>query len=166
MKNIRLPFTRPSIAFFKHPKVLIPTILLLGISLGIGGLIGYQYFKASTPPVSDTIEENKAPQDVLALIESVEKHVPDLPKNEFPSVATVKELNKLSDQAFFEGAKEGDKVMIYTVSKRAFLFRPDTGEVIRQGPVQIVGDNEDIVASSSAVLSASDSASPALRIKY
>jgi hypothetical protein len=163
--RIRLPRFSPH--SFKNPKVYVPTILLFGVMLGAGGLIGYQMYKTAVPPsVESEMPEDAPPQDVLGLIESVEKKVPDIPKNELPSVATVKDLKSLSDQAFFQGAQVGDRIMIYSVSKRAILFRPSTNEIVRQGPVEIVGENQDENASSSAVLSASDSAQPALRIKY
>jgi hypothetical protein len=166
--QFRLPsFRKPPVPNKKY--VLITSLFISGIVLGAGGIFGWQYYKNLPPPTVAEVPDDKPPQDVLGLIESVEKDVPSIPKNEIPSVATIKDLDSLSDQAFFEGAVEGDRLMIYTVNKRAFLYRPSTGKVVRQGPVEVIGEeDENAPASASAVLSASDSAkeAPALRIKY
>lgn len=173
-----LAYREPRKRKFSLPKLRRPPVLskksfliiglfVSGIVLGAGGIFGYMHFKNQPPPIAADIPDDKPPQDVLGLIETVEKHVPNIPKNEIPSVATIKDLETLSDQAFFEGAAEGDRLMIYAVNKRAFLYRPSTNTVIRQGPVEVIGEeSENTSATSSAVLSASDSAQPALRIKY
>lgn len=162
--QFRLPaFPKPRLPKKKH--LLVGGLFMMGIILGAGGFFGYQYFM-NRPAVIAEDKPETVPQGVLGLIEKVETKVPDIPKNEFPSVATVKDLNTLSDQAFFQGAQVGDKILIYSVSKRAILYRPGSHTVVRQGPVEIIGENDEIDASSSAVLSASDSAQPALRIKY
>ncbi len=156
-------------SFLKPNKkaFVISLIFVFGIVMGAGGIFGYLQLKKTPVPV-EQLQDDKPPQEVLGLIETVEKKVPNIPKNEIPSVATVKDLADLSDQEFLAGAKVGDRIMIYSASKRAILYRPSTNEVIRQGPVEIIGEETDEAekASSSAVLSASDSAVPALRIKY
>lgn len=166
----QLVYREPKKKKFRVPKkkdVIVSIIFFFGVTLGAGGIFAYQYYMNKPVPVAATEElpDKPPPQEVLGLIETVETSVPDIPKNEYPSIATIDDVSKLSDQAFFDGAKEGDKLMIYTVSKRAILYRPDTKQVVRQAPVEVVGDKEE-VSSSSSVLSASDSGQPALRIKY
>ncbi len=160
-KRFRLPL--PS-----KKSIVILSIFVVGIAIGAGGIFGYLHFKKTPAPVAEQLPDNQPPQAVLGLIETVEKKIPNIPKNEIPSVATIKDLSELSDQEFLEGAKVGDRLMIYSAAKLAILYRPSTNEVIRQGPVEIIGEasGEDTASSSSAVLSASDSAVPALRIKY
>lgn len=53
----------------------------------------------------------------------------DLP-NEAPLVQTVGDTDKLSKDDFFNRAKTGDKVLIFTQAKRALLFRPSNGKII------------------------------------
>lgn len=60
-----------------------------------------------------------------------------LPKGETPTIATVTDESKLADQPFFENAKKGDKVLIYTEAKKAYLYRPSTKKIIEIAPVRI-----------------------------
>jgi hypothetical protein len=50
-------------------------------------------------------------------------------------VANIEDTSKLSSNAFFDRAKNGDIVLIYPISKIAVLFRPSTSKVIAIGPV-------------------------------
>lgn len=150
---------------------LVPIFLLFGIAIGVGGIYVYQNYiiEQEEPPEVPLAELNAPPQDVLELIEDVEVDYPEIPKNEIPSVATISDIKSLSDQAFFDGAQEGDRLMIYAAAHMAILYRPSTNEIVRRGPLEIVneeGETSENASSESAVLSASDSAIPALRIKY
>ncbi len=83
---------------------------------------------------------NKVAEDeTKALIDKVGKLIV-LPVNEQPTVATVTDLSKLKDQAFFAQAKEGDKVLIFTNAKKAILYNPADNRIVEVAPVNI-GDN-------------------------
>lgn len=60
----------------------------------------------------------------------------ELPSDAVPTLATVTEKEKLSDQEFFKKALNGDKVLIYLDEGKAILFRPSTGKVIDVAPVR------------------------------
>jgi hypothetical protein len=60
-----------------------------------------------------------------------------LPNNETPTIATVTDITKLKDQVFFVNAQNGDKVLIYTQAKKAFLYRPSTNKLINIAPVNL-----------------------------
>lgn len=66
--------------------------------------------------------------DDEAAMESLSKIIV-LP-NGIPSIATVTDKEKLADQPFFQMAENGDKVIIYSQSKRAYLFRPHEQKII------------------------------------
>lgn len=53
-----------------------------------------------------------------------------LPKGETPTIATVSDATKLQDKEFFKNAQNGDKVLVYQKSKRAFIYRPSDKLVV------------------------------------
>jgi hypothetical protein len=62
----------------------------------------------------------------------------DLPDNEKPDVATVKDKEALKKQyPFFDQAENDDVVLIYKEAKLAILYRPSTQKLIKVGPVNI-----------------------------
>jgi hypothetical protein len=57
--------------------------------------------------------------------------------DETPTVATVKDINKLKDQPFFKDAKNGDNLLIFSVAKQALIYREKTNLIINVGPITI-----------------------------
>ena len=70
-----------------------------------------------------------AEDKVKQIVEKV-SYVAVLPSNEVPTVATVSDPSKLTNQPFFVNAKAGDEVLIYPVAKRAVLWRPSDNKVV------------------------------------
>jgi len=58
-----------------------------------------------------------------------------LPNDEEPTVATVTDPEKLRDQVFFANAKAGDKVLIYTKARKAYLYDPIAGKLVEVAPI-------------------------------
>ncbi len=54
----------------------------------------------------------------------------ELPKDETPSIGTISDKNNLPNEAFFERAENGDKVIVYSKLGRAILYRPLTNKII------------------------------------
>lgn len=58
-----------------------------------------------------------------------------LPESEEPTVATVSDVEKLRDQAFFANAKNGDKVLIYAKAGKAILYDPVAKIIVEVAPL-------------------------------
>jgi cytoskeletal protein RodZ len=71
-----------------------------------------------------------------------------LPEGEKPTLATVTDVSKLADQPFFANAQTGDRVLIYTNAKKAYLYRPSTNQIINIAPINI-GEGENTEATST-----------------
>lgn len=79
--------------------------------------------------------DTKIPQEsVQDLVAKVAKHVL-LPSDETPTVLSVTDREKLSGQAFFANAANGDQVLIFEKAKKAFLYSTDRDIVLEIGPV-------------------------------
>lgn len=80
------------------------------------------------------IVAQKQAQDLIRKVGVLVK----LPAGEEPTIADVSDVTKAKAQsAFFNNAQNGDKVLLYVKGGTAILFRPATGKVINQGPLNI-----------------------------
>jgi hypothetical protein len=100
-----------------------------------------QVKKLSNPTVAAQQEQTQLITKIGALT--------DLPKNETPTVATVTDITKLQDQPFFANAQNGDKVLIYTKAKKAYLYRPSTNKIINIAPVNLGSGNTSTTGTTS-----------------
>ncbi len=64
-----------------------------------------------------------------------------LPETEQPTLATVSDVTKLKDQAFFANAKTGDKVLIYPNSRKAILYSPSLDKIIEVSSLNLSPNN-------------------------
>jgi hypothetical protein len=112
-------------------------VLLLAAAVGTAAYYVNRYHDsqkqvkklASNPTIT-------AQQEQQQLLDKVGK-LTVLPAGETPTIATVTDISKLKDQAFFVNAVNGDKVLIYTQAKKAFLYRPSTNKIINIAPVNL-----------------------------
>ena len=124
----------------KQMLMWLVAIILLAAAIGTAAyyINRYNYSQKQVKKLSNPTQQAKEEQQQL--IADVGK-LTVLPKNETPTVATVTDINKLKDQAFFANAQNGDKVLIYTKAKKAYLYRPSTNKIINIAPVNI-GNNQ------------------------
>jgi len=54
-----------------------------------------------------------------------------------PTVFTVSDVGKLKNQAFFQNAQNGDRVLVYANQKEAILYSPKRNLVVAVGPVSL-----------------------------
>lgn len=78
--------------------------------------------------------KNDSSVNARALVAEVGKLVA-LPAGEIPTIATVTDPNALANQAFFKEAKVGDRVLIYSKSGKAILYRGSEHRVVAIAPL-------------------------------
>ena len=112
----------------KNKKIRIFLISVFVIFLSISSL--FYLYKNNQKPTNPI---NRQPTSIESELESLLKKVNRiivLPEGEVPTVATVTDKNKVNNQQFFARSENGDKALIYTKAKKAFLYRPSANELI------------------------------------
>jgi hypothetical protein len=94
--------------------------------------------------LADPAQVAKAERDKL--VSQVSK-LTDLPQGETPTIATVTDAAKLKNQDFFVNAENGDKLLIYTKAKKAYLYRPSTNKVINIAPINLGSSSQTNTSS-------------------
>ncbi len=105
--------SRPALAIF-----VLVVLLLLAMSIA-----GYFYYQFKHTMQAQDVKE------VEELSTTIGKFM-ELPSGEVPTLATVTDREKLAEQPFFQKAENGDKVLIYSQSGRAILYRPSTKKIV------------------------------------
>lgn len=124
-------------------KTTVNTILLVTTAfiIGAGGVFAVNNFDLLPKAAVDTPKPTPK-LEIDQILENLKQTI-DLPKGEEPSLATVTDPEKLREQTFFKNAETGDKVILYTKSSRAVLYRPKTGKVIEMGPFVLTNPIEN-----------------------
>lgn len=119
-------------AVIAKAKKLTPYLLMAAFLIA-AGFAGYFWYEASAlkknPQRTAQEETRKLLANVSALIV--------LPEGETPTIATVSDPEKLKDQPFFARAKKGDKVLIYTNARKAFLYDGENNKIVEVAPINI-----------------------------
>ncbi len=110
-------------------KITLPVSILVLLVL-IGGIF---YLKNKTESLKTEISVSTQNQ-VNDIVNKVSKIIV-LPKDEVPTIATISDPEKLKGQAFFAKAKVGDNVLIYTASKKAYLYDPVANKILEVAPI-------------------------------
>lgn len=108
------------------------TLVLAALFIISAGSAGYLYKKMDNLKNPDQVAKVEA-QKLVAQVGRLML----LPLNEEPTIASVADPSKLSDQPFFINSKEGDKLMIYSQNQKAILFRPSENKIIEVSPINL-----------------------------
>ncbi len=86
----------------------------------------------STPEQRDNIRGSLVPVDQAEVAELIEKvrSLALVPLDEAPTLATVVDATKISDQPFFRNALVGDKLFVYSGAHTAVIYRPSEGKIV------------------------------------
>ncbi|MBI5139496.1 hypothetical protein HZA26_02715 [Candidatus Nomurabacteria bacterium] len=114
-------------------KVIDRLVLLIAIvAVAFGAYFYYQWSLLKQNP------QTVAQAEIRDLVAKVSKLVV-LPE-ETPTVATVADTEPLKGQAFFAKAVKGDKVLIYTTARKAYLYSVSMNKILEVAPLNI-GDS-------------------------
>lgn len=123
----------------KKSLKVIAIIIAVIVIAGLAAAFIWQY--TENQRLRDPAEVQKiAEVEDAELVASVAKLM-ELPDGE-PVVATVSDIEKLKDQVFFERAANNDKVLIFSDSAYAIIYRPSENKIINSGPIAVTA-NED-----------------------
>lgn len=119
-----MPFMRRVIRLLRRYLFWIVIIALLATAFFIGRASVYR----AHPELAQSEQGNAILTEVGKLIE--------LPTNEKPTIATVKDaVGARQGQPFLATALNGDVLIVYPNAQRAILYRPSTNMLIAVGPV-------------------------------
>ena len=79
-------------------------------------------------------------QEIAQLVKKMSQHIV-LPEGEEPTLATITDIDALvEEQPFYEGASNGDKILIYEKAKKGFVYDPVRDLIVNVGPVFVEGE--------------------------
>lgn len=107
----------------RQPKWLKATVALL-VTLLLGAVGGgvYWYLAYQKAVSSNPLEERRQLVEILG----ASVILPD----EDPQVATVQDAAKLSNATLARKAKDGDKLLVFNVAKRIYIYRPSERKLV------------------------------------
>jgi hypothetical protein len=118
---------------FENIKKNAVTVLAIMLTLFVA-LAGYLYTQI---PKSASATSEK---EIQSFVREVGKLIV-LPEGETPTLATVSDPERLRDQPFFARAKAGDKVLLYSNARKAFLYDPIAKKLIEVAPLNLGGND-------------------------
>ena len=131
----------------RAPARLSPVVIVLAglllIAVSVAGYFYWQY-RNSKPGVAEA-------KETKALTETIGELML-LPEGEEPTLATVTDREKLADQPFFQKAENGDKVLIYSNSGRAILYRPSQKKIVDVTAVNVAPPAGDVATSANNII--------------
>jgi hypothetical protein len=123
---------KPAAPGRKWLKIIIPVILIAGVVWFVA-----TYIHTRNQLISlKNGQGNTAQSSSQQVIDKVGKLVV-LPQGETPTIATVNDASKLKNQQFFANAQDGDKVLIFSKSGKAVLYRPATNQIVEYSKVNL-----------------------------
>jgi LytR cell envelope-related transcriptional attenuator len=115
----------------RQNKVVIIIVAVIALILAGTAFFFYrQYTDIKNNPDSVSAEVTKR------LVGEVSK-LYAIPTDEEPTIAEVKDKEKLKEQAFFANAQNGDYLLIFTKAKTAIIFREKENKIINVGPIAL-----------------------------
>src|SRR6185437_12008132 len=125
---------KPGSAYINKKSIIFGCIAFTALVIvGIGLYYFIQYHHAQNL-LKDPLLASEMQQETI--VKNVTK-LTQVPPGEQPTIAKISDISKLNNQPFFQNAKNGDFVLIYTKAKEAILYDPVSNKVLRVGPILV-----------------------------
>lgn len=109
-------------------------IIAVGILLVlVAGFFAWKYFDSKS-----TDDDSAASQKIIEKVGNLYL----TPEGEQPTVAQIKDKEKLKDQQFFNKADNGDYLLIFTESQFAVIYREEANKIVNVGPISTEDQGE------------------------
>jgi len=118
-----------AVSSLRKPKLLLLFVVIILILSG-GLILASKEYSFLSPKNKDLLVK----QETEDLITKVGRHA-QLPVNETPTIATVTDKEKLPPQPFYARAEKGDKILLFTKARKAYLYRPSRDKLIEVTPL-------------------------------
>ncbi len=116
-------------------KILKNKGFFISLALGLFFICSIFYFHGKISSMSND-PKIFAKEDRAELVKKISRHMV-LPANEEPTVAIINDPEQLKDQPFFANAKKGDRILIYSIAKRAILYDPEIDRILDITPLDL-----------------------------
>lgn len=112
-------------------------LIIIIAAIAISGYFYQQYRKTQGELAKLKSDPREAArQETQSLVKKAGQLVV-LPEGEDPTMATITDIEKLKNQPFFANAKNGDRVLIYTQAKKAYLYDSVANKILNVAPLNI-----------------------------
>jgi hypothetical protein len=140
---------------------ILVTLLVIGLA-GFGGFYFRKYQDLKKQPLTAGQQAQAENDRNIAEVSKLYA----LPQDEKPSVTTIKDKKKLTDQPFFNQAENGDVTLIYLNAKLVILYRPSSSQIINVSSMSIQSDTRVKVIGTLAARQNVEKALTAAQIVY
>ena len=144
-KTLKEGNLQPAKKLISTKKLFI--VVLIVITAGLGVIYGVRAFRgndegAGTDAGSLEIEE---------VVSQVSRHLL-LPQGEVPTLATIIDAATLAqEQAFYQNASDGDKLLIYLQNQRAIIYNPKQDIIVNVGPIVVDTPTQNVSSLDETV---------------
>lgn len=114
--------------------------ILVVVLLLVAGAGTYFYMQYRDLKDSANVSQEAADAKAQKIKDKVAKLMV-VPADELPTLATIDDVEKLKDQPFFDGAQNGDTLLLFPQARRAIIYREGENRLINVGPIAISTDS-------------------------
>ena len=128
-----------------------PILILVVLAVIIGGAYYVRRMKLDNNRLENLVNGSQASakEETKSLVDKVGKLVV-LPEGENPVVATVTDKEKLKAQPVFAKAENGDKILIYPVARKAYIYNPKMNRIVDVVAVNIESPTPEVSGVSAS----------------